>query len=139
MLDSAVFQCYSLLMAAGERVACMIYLIVWQTYRCPFCEHTKEEHVDCYTHQQGSLTIFVHKQNSALPGDGGKIWMWYRCLKCPWIDRVPRCSQRVVMSNSACDLSFGKFLELNFSRHAAASRLASCGHSVHHHCLRFYG
>ncbi|KAF3457453.1 hypothetical protein FNV43_RR02111 [Rhamnella rubrinervis] len=31
-----------------------------------------------------------------------------------------------------------KFLELSFSNHAAASRVASCGHSLHRDCLRFY-
>lgn len=43
------------------------------------------------------------------------------------------------MSDAAWGLSFGKFLELSFSNHAAASRVASCGHSLHRDCLRFYG
>lgn len=43
------------------------------------------------------------------------------------------------MSDAAWGLSFGKFLELSFSNHAAAGRVASCGHSLHRDCLRFYG
>jgi 1-phosphatidylinositol-3-phosphate 5-kinase len=43
------------------------------------------------------------------------------------------------MSDAAWGLSLGKFLELSFSNHAAASRVASCGHSLHRDCLRFYG
>lgn len=43
------------------------------------------------------------------------------------------------MSDAAWGLSFGKFLELSFSNHAAASRVANCGHSLHRDCLRFYG
>lgn len=43
------------------------------------------------------------------------------------------------MSDAAWGLSFGKFLELSFSNHAAASRAAACGHSLHRDCLRFYG
>ncbi|GLJ10804.1 hypothetical protein SUGI_0135460 [Cryptomeria japonica] len=43
------------------------------------------------------------------------------------------------MSDAACALSFGKFLELSFSNHAAASGAANCGRSLHRDCLRFYG
>lgn len=76
----------------------------------------------------------------ALPGEReGKIWMWHRCLKCPRIHGFPPATRRIVMSDAAWGLSFGKFLELSFSNHAAASRVASCGHSLHRDCLRFYG
>lgn len=43
------------------------------------------------------------------------------------------------MSDAAWGLSFGKFLELSFSNHATANRVASCGHSLQRDCLRFYG
>ncbi|BAF12222.2 Os03g0399500 [Oryza sativa Japonica Group] len=69
----------------------------------------------------------------------GKIWMWHRCLKCPWSNGFPPATLRIVMSDAAWGLSLGKFLELSFSNHAAASRVASCGHSLHRDCLRFYG
>ncbi|CAA3021870.1 1-phosphatidylinositol-3-phosphate 5-kinase FAB1A [Olea europaea subsp. europaea] len=39
------------------------------------------------------------------------------------------------MSDAAWGFSFGKFLELSFLNHAAAS----CGHSLHRDSLRFYG
>ncbi|KAI0523274.1 hypothetical protein KFK09_005669 [Dendrobium nobile] len=110
-------------------------------YRCRFCEMPSEAHVHCYTHRQGSLTISVRKLSGfLLPGErDGKIWMWHRCLCCPRISGFPPATKRIVMSDAAWGLSFGKFLELSFSNHAAASRVASCGHSLHRDCLRFYG
>ncbi|KAK6131712.1 hypothetical protein DH2020_034509 [Rehmannia glutinosa] len=112
-----------------------------QSYRCRSCEMPSEAHVHCYTHQQGSLTISVKKlQEFLLPGEReGKIWMWHRCLRCPRTNGFPPATKRVVMSDAAWGLSFGKFLELSFSNHAAARRVASCGHSLHRDCLRFYG
>ncbi|KAF8401165.1 hypothetical protein HHK36_014469 [Tetracentron sinense] len=112
-----------------------------QSYCCRSCEMPSEAHVHCYTHRQGSLTISVKKlPEFLLPGEReGKIWMWHRCLRCPRTHGFPPTTQRVVMSDAAWGLSFGKFLELSFSNHAAASRVASCGHSLHRDCLRFYG
>ncbi|KAL5698578.1 1-phosphatidylinositol-3-phosphate 5-kinase [Ranunculus cassubicifolius] len=112
-----------------------------QSYRCRTCEMPSEAHVHCYTHRQGSLTISVKKlPEFPLPGEReGKIWMWHRCLRCPRTNGFPPATRRIVMSDAAWGLSFGKFLELSFSNHAAASRVASCGHSLHRDCLRFYG
>ncbi|KAL0374632.1 UNVERIFIED_CONTAM: 1-phosphatidylinositol-3-phosphate 5-kinase FAB1B [Sesamum radiatum] len=112
-----------------------------QDYRCRTCDMPSEAHVHCYTHRQGSLTISVKKlEEFLLPGEReGKIWMWHRCLCCPRTNGFPPATRRVVMSDAAWGLSFGKFLELSFSNHAAASRVASCGHSLHRDCLRFYG
>lgn len=112
-----------------------------QSYRCRSCEMPSEAHVHCYTHRQGTLTISVKKlPEFLLPGEReGKIWMWHRCLKCPRTNGFPPATRRIVMSDAAWGLSFGKFLELSFSNHAAASRVASCGHSLHRDCLRFYG
>ncbi|KAA8541583.1 hypothetical protein F0562_022735 [Nyssa sinensis] len=112
-----------------------------QSYRCRSCEMPSEAHVHCYTHLQGTLTISVKKlPEILLPGEKeGKIWMWHRCLRCPRTNGFPPATRRVVMSDAAWGLSFGKFLELSFSNHAAASRVASCGHSLHRDCLRFYG
>ncbi|KAL9224172.1 hypothetical protein vseg_000235 [Gypsophila vaccaria] len=112
-----------------------------QSYRCRTCEMPSEAHIHCYTHQQGSLIISVRKlAEFLLPGEReGKIWMWHRCLRCPRVNGFPPATKRVAMSDAAWGLSFGKFLELSFSNHAAASRVASCGHSLHKDCLRFYG
>nr|CAB3470546.1 unnamed protein product [Digitaria exilis] len=112
-----------------------------QGYQCRSCDKPPEAHVHCYTHRQGSLTISVRKLTEiVLSGErDGKIWMWHRCLKCPWSNGFPPATQRIVMSDAAWGLSLGKFLELSFSNHAAASRVASCGHSLHRDCLRFYG
>ncbi|KAG4908874.1 hypothetical protein AAZX31_20G012800 [Glycine max] len=108
---------------------------------CQSCKEPAEAHVLCFTHQQGNLTINVRCLPSVkLPGErDGKIWMWHRCLRCPFEDGVPPATQRVVMSNAAWGLSFGKFLELSFSNHATANRVATCGHSLQRDCLRFYG
>ncbi|KAL1215886.1 1-phosphatidylinositol-3-phosphate 5-kinase FAB1A [Cardamine amara subsp. amara] len=111
-----------------------------QDHSCPSCTMPAEAHIHSYTHRQGSLTISVKKLPELLPGQReGKIWMWHRCLKCPRINGFPPATRRIVMSDAAWGLSFGKFLELSFSNHAAASRVANCGHSLHRDCLRFYG
>ncbi|GAB4828783.1 hypothetical protein Ancab_018444 [Ancistrocladus abbreviatus] len=112
-----------------------------QASYCRSCKEPVEAHVQCYTHQQGSLTINVRRLSSQkLPGEqDGKIWMWHRCLKCAHIDGVPPATRRVVMSDAAWGLSFGKFLELSFSNHSTANRVANCGHSLQRDCLRFYG
>ncbi|WCJ42881.1 phosphatidylinositol-4-phosphate 5-kinase family protein [Euphorbia peplus] len=112
-----------------------------QNYRCDLCEMPSEAHVYCYTHRQGSITISVKKlPEFLLPGErDGKIWMWHRCLRCPRTNGFPPATRRVVMSEAARGLSFGKFLELSFTNHIAASRVASCGHSFQRDCLRFYG
>ncbi|GMI75161.1 FORMS APLOID AND BINUCLEATE CELLS 1C [Hibiscus trionum] len=108
---------------------------------CRLCNEPAEAHVICYTHRQGNLTINVRRLSSLkLPGErDGKIWMWHRCLRCAHIDGVPPATRRVVMSDAAWGLSFGKFLELSFSNHATANRVATCGHSLQRDCLRFYG
>ncbi|XP_062228636.1 putative 1-phosphatidylinositol-3-phosphate 5-kinase FAB1C [Phragmites australis] len=112
-----------------------------QTSCCKSCKEPAESHVQCYTHQQGSLTISVRTLVSIkLPGEhDGKIWMWHRCLRCKPKDGIPPATQRVFMSDAARGLSFGKFLELSFSNHTTANRIACCGHSLQRDCLRFYG
>jgi 1-phosphatidylinositol-3-phosphate 5-kinase len=92
-------------------------------------------------HQNGRLTISVRRLLSQkLPGEhDGRIWMWHRCMKCKFKDGMPPSTHRVTMSDAAWGLSFGKFLELSFSNHATANRIANCGHSLQRDCLRFYG
>ncbi|XP_060214639.1 putative 1-phosphatidylinositol-3-phosphate 5-kinase FAB1C isoform X1 [Lycium barbarum] len=113
-----------------------------QISSCQSCKEPAEAHVICYTHQQANLTINVRRLSSvnSLPGERDKkIWMWHRCLKCAQIEGVPPATRRVIMSDAAWGLSFGKFLELSFSNHATANRVASCGHSLQRDCLRYYG
>lgn len=92
-------------------------------------------------HQHGSLTISVRRlQSQKLPGEhDGRIWMWHRCMRCTPKDGMPPATHRVIMSDAAWGLSFGKFLELSFSNHMTANRIANCGHSLQRDCLRFYG
>ncbi|KAL8463579.1 hypothetical protein ACS0TY_034291 [Phlomoides rotata] len=112
-----------------------------QSYLCRSCKEPAEAHVMCYTHQSANLTVNVRRLPSVkLPGErDGKIWMWHRCLRCKRTEGVPPATRRVVMSDSAWGLSFGKFLELSFTNHATGNRVASCGHSLQRDCLRFYG
>ncbi|KAJ8570232.1 hypothetical protein K7X08_006809 [Anisodus acutangulus] len=113
-----------------------------QISSCQSCKEPAEAHVICYTHQQANLTINVRRLPlvNSLPGERDKkIWMWHRCLKCAQIKGVPPATRRVIMSDAAWGLSFGKFLELSFSNHATANRVASCGHSLQRDCLRYYG
>lgn len=114
-----------------------------QKHACSSCGEPPEAHIYCYTHQNGNLTVLLRHlpSNSSLLGETeGKIWMWSRCLKCEHENGIPRSTKRVVMSTAARSLSFGKFLELSFTSHSAASRLSSeCGHSLHRDCLRFFG
>ncbi|KAF6149834.1 hypothetical protein GIB67_010908 [Kingdonia uniflora] len=112
-----------------------------KTLCCQSCKESSDSHVRCYIHQHGSLTINVRRLPSVeLSGErDGKIWMWHRCLKCAHVDGVPPATRRVLMSDAACGLSFGKFLELSFSNHATANRVASCGHLLQRDCLRYYG
>ncbi|OIW10205.1 hypothetical protein TanjilG_27956 [Lupinus angustifolius] len=111
------------------------------TSYCQSCKEPVEGHVLCFMHRQGNLTINVQRLPSVkLPGErDGKIWMWHRCLRCPHVDGVPPETPRVIMSDAAWGLSFGKFLELRFSNHSTANRVTSCGHSLQRDCLRFYG
>ena len=85
-----------------------------QTYCCRSCKEPVEAHVLCYTHRKGNLIINVRcLPDITLPGErDGKIWMWHRCLRCAHVDGVPPANRRVVMSDAAWGLSFGKFLEL---------------------------
>ncbi|XP_008783363.1 1-phosphatidylinositol-3-phosphate 5-kinase FAB1A isoform X2 [Phoenix dactylifera] len=109
---------------------------------CSSCGEPPESHVYRYTHQNGTLTVLVRQlpPASRLSGEGeGRIWMWTRCLRCERQGGIPKSTRRVVMSTAARGLSFGKFLELSFSSHSAASRLSKCGHSLHRDCLRFFG
>ncbi|KAL9246272.1 hypothetical protein vseg_019828 [Gypsophila vaccaria] len=108
---------------------------------CRSCKEPVEAHVQCYTHRQGVLSINVRRLDMPrLPGEhDGKVWMWHRCLRCEQIDNVPPSTRRIIMSDAAWGLSFGKFLELSFSNHMTANRVASCGHSLQRDCLRFYG
>ncbi|KAL6573774.1 hypothetical protein OROHE_002233 [Orobanche hederae] len=112
-----------------------------QSNTCRSCKESAEAHVICYTHKHANLTINVkHLPSVKLPGEqDGKIWMWHRCLRCAHVDGVPPATLRVVMSDAAWGLSFGKFLELSFSSHTTGNRVASCGHSLQRDCLRFYG
>ncbi|KAG6468406.1 hypothetical protein ZIOFF_073091 [Zingiber officinale] len=107
---------------------------------CTFCGEPPDAHVYSYTHQNGNLSVYIKKisPDFHLPGESeGKIWMWTRCLRCKNGSEIP--TRRVPLSSSACSLSFGKFLELSFSGHSAASRLSECGHSLHRDFLRFFG
>lgn len=117
-------------------------VINMQKHSCSVCNEPSEAHTYSYTHQNGRLTALVKRipQQERLSGEAeGKIWMWTRCLKCEHKSGIPEPTRRVVMSNAAHSLSFGKFLELSFSSHSASRRISRCGHSLQRDCLRFFG
>ncbi|RCV28347.1 hypothetical protein SETIT_5G398600v2 [Setaria italica] len=104
---------------------------------CLSCGESPEAHMYSYTHHNGILTVLVKRLplESSLSGEAqGRIWMWTRCLRCN-----AKPNRRVIISSSARNLSFGKFLELSFSTHSAAKKLPACGHLLHRDCLRFFG
>ncbi|GJN17008.1 hypothetical protein PR202_gb04046 [Eleusine coracana subsp. coracana] len=106
-------------------------------HNCLSCGESPESHMYSYTHHNGTLTVLVKRlplESSLSCGRHGRIWMWTRCLRCN-----AKPTQRVVISSSARNLSFGKFLELSFSTHSSAKKLSTCGHSLHRDCLRFFG
>jgi 1-phosphatidylinositol-3-phosphate 5-kinase len=97
-------------------------------------------HAHCYINQKGTITISMKRIGSNLPGESEKkIWTWQRCLKCPRKNGLPPSSKRAILSSDTMSLSFGRFLELSFSDHNVATRVAECGHSLHKDCLRYYG
>ncbi|OEL23742.1 1-phosphatidylinositol-3-phosphate 5-kinase FAB1A, partial [Dichanthelium oligosanthes] len=108
-----------------------------QKHNCLSCGESPEAHMYSYTHHNGTLTVLVKRipLGSSLSGEAqGRIWMWTRCLRCN-----AKPTHRVIISSSARNLSFGKFLELSFSTHSAAKKLSTCGHLLHRDCLRFFG
>ncbi|OEL18132.1 1-phosphatidylinositol-3-phosphate 5-kinase FAB1B, partial [Dichanthelium oligosanthes] len=108
-----------------------------EKHNCLSCGESPEAHMYSYTHHNGTLTVLVKRLplESSLSGEAqGRIWMWTRCLRCN-----SKPTHRVVISSSACNLSFGKFLELSFSTHSASKKLSTCGHLLHRDCLRFFG
>ncbi|CAO1942464.1 unnamed protein product [Urochloa humidicola] len=108
-----------------------------EKHSCLSCGESPEAHMYSYTHHNGIITVLVKRLplESSLSGEAqGRIWMWTRCLRC---NAKPTC--RVIISSSARNLSFGKFLELSFSTHSAGKKLSACGHLLHRDCLRFFG
>uniref|UniRef100_A0A0E0IHB0 1-phosphatidylinositol-3-phosphate 5-kinase n=1 Tax=Oryza nivara TaxID=4536 RepID=A0A0E0IHB0_ORYNI len=108
-----------------------------EKHSCLSCGEPPEAHMYSYTHHNGTLTVIVKSLplDVTLSGkDQGRIWMWTRCLRCN-----DKPTQRVIISSSARNLSFGKFLELSFSTHSAAKKLSTCGRLLHRDCLRFFG
>ncbi|XP_022773471.1 putative 1-phosphatidylinositol-3-phosphate 5-kinase FAB1D isoform X2 [Durio zibethinus] len=108
--------------------------------QCDICGELPEAHFYYYAHHNKQLTIQVKRLAKHLPGEAeGKLWMWSRCGKCKTGNGISNCSKRVLISTAARGLSFGKFLELSFSKHSLSSGLSSCGHSLHRDFLYFFG
>lgn len=113
-----------------------------QRSQCTACGALPEAHFYYYAHYNRQLTIQVKRlpEGKHLPGEAeGKLWMWSRCGRCKTGNGVSKSTKRVLISNAARGLSFGKFLELNFSHASSSSRLSSCGHSLHRDFLYFFG
>ncbi|XP_023632730.1 putative 1-phosphatidylinositol-3-phosphate 5-kinase FAB1C [Capsella rubella] len=115
--------------------------IFTQTTICGFCKKWVGSHVVSYTHHSEQLIMNVNLLTSEkLPGEEhGKIWMWYRCQKCDYVDGLPPATPKINLSDDTLRMSFGKFLQFSFSDHPSASRVATCTHSLQKDCLHFFG
>ncbi|KAG8633375.1 hypothetical protein MANES_18G097800v8 [Manihot esculenta] len=111
-----------------------------QRRQCTTCGELPEAHLYYYAHHNKQLTIQVKWLLNPLPGEAeGKLWMWSRCVKCKHQNGDRKCTKRVLISNAARFLSFGKFLELTFSQHSSFGRWSCCGHSLERDFLYFFG
>lgn len=113
-----------------------------QRLECKTCGEPPEAHFFYYAHHNKQLTIQVRHlpARKSLPGEpDGRLWMWSRCGRCKLRDGTSKSTKRVLISNAARGLSFGKFLELSFSNHSSFSSPSSCGHSYHKDFLYFFG
>ncbi|KAL4281655.1 hypothetical protein GQ457_03G031520 [Hibiscus cannabinus] len=111
-----------------------------QRRQCTICGELPQAHFYYYAHHKKQLTIQVKRLPKHLPGEAeGKLWMWSRCGKCQTENGMSKSTKRVLISTVARGLSFGKFLELSFSKHYSSYGLSSCGHSLHKDFLYFFG
>lgn len=111
-----------------------------QRLLCGTCGEPPEAHLYYYAHHNKQLTIQVKRIDKHLPGESeGKLWMWSCCGKCKRFNGNSKSTKRVLISNAARGLSFGKFLELGFSSHSSFGGPSSCGHSFHRDFLYFFG
>ncbi|KAI3736800.1 hypothetical protein L2E82_26787 [Cichorium intybus] len=113
-----------------------------QKLTCTTCGEPPEAHSYYYAHQNMQLTIEVRHlpTDKHLSGENeGKVWMWSCCGKCNPFNGSLKCTKRVLVSTSACSLSFGKFLELGFSNHSSCDIKSSCGHLFYKDYFHFFG
>ncbi|XP_044475792.1 putative 1-phosphatidylinositol-3-phosphate 5-kinase FAB1D isoform X2 [Mangifera indica] len=113
-----------------------------QRTHCATCGELPEAHFYCYAHHRNQLKIQVKRlpDRKGLAGEvEGKIWMWSCCGKCKTKNGVSKSTKRVLISTAACNLSFGKFLELSFSHHSLSDKASSCGHSLSKDFFYFFG
>ncbi|KAM7266340.1 hypothetical protein ACFE04_004237 [Oxalis oulophora] len=112
-----------------------------QTTKCKNCKELPEAHLHYYSLHNRQLTVQVKHLTTekGLPGETeGKMWMWSRCRKCKIASGNSKPTKRVLLSNGARGLSFGKFLELIFTNQSF-TRSTTCGHSLDNDFLYFFG
>lgn len=114
---------------------------VLQRSHCTACGELPEAHLYGYAHHNKQLTIRVKRLRAEhLSGEAeGKLWMWSRCGTCKSQKGKSKCTKRVLISSAARCLSFGNFLELNFSNHYLSNIFSTCGHSLHTDFFYFFG
>ncbi|XAR62641.1 1-phosphatidylinositol-3-phosphate 5-kinase [Bertholletia excelsa] len=113
-----------------------------QRLHCATCNEPPQSHFYYYVHHNKQLIIQIKHlpESRSLPGEAeGKLWMWSKCGKCKSSNGNSKSTKRVLISNAACGLSFGRFLELCFSNHSSFTKTSDCGHSVHKDFLYFFG
>ncbi|XP_078447091.1 putative 1-phosphatidylinositol-3-phosphate 5-kinase FAB1D isoform X2 [Wolffia australiana] len=104
---------------------------------CSSCGEPPQEHSYSFTHYNGNLTIMVRKIpiEQHLPGEAeGEIWMWVRSKS-----GCPKSSGRIVMSDTARGLSFGRFLELCFLSQSTYGKILPLGSLLYKEWVLFFG
>ena len=101
----------------------------------PKCREGVKLHEQCFSHHGSRLSIRVLQlpAEHARPAEEG-LFAWSVCRACP---QPARAGPRVPLSAQTCTLSFGRFLESNFSNLTACSRFSGCSHPLHPHHERF--
>ncbi|VVB08641.1 unnamed protein product [Arabis nemorensis] len=94
--------------------------------RCNACEEFPQAHFYYYELRKIQLRIQLKRLpvGKHLPGEAnGNIWMWSRRGEHD-------VSKKVLISNAACNLSIGKFLDLSVSQQTLLDKMSTSGHSL---------
>jgi hypothetical protein len=111
----------------------------------PGCAYKPEAHVRTYLHGKGRIALRVRHAPRGIKAHArnkGGMWLWSRCLRCDKLatqgdehaKRMQASRRKVLLSEEAKAISFGRFIELTL---AGSELKSSCGHSLHRDHVRF--
>lgn len=93
----------------------------------------------CFYHGAGKITIELHRLPLPLDSDDAncsKIYMW---SSCKHEDCGRRVTPVVEMASRTFNLSFFRFLEMNFCNRQGICRTGDCGHTLYQNHVQFFG